>query len=391
MKSKMKEPSIPILFLIVSFASVLAILYTPALPEIARRFNISEAQAQLSMTLFLFGYAFGNLPYGPLSNRFGRKPVLYWGSIGALIGTLMALLAGSFNSFELFLAGRVLSALGSSVGMKISFTMVGDAFSQTAATKKISIIALSFAITPGLAVMLGGFLTEQLGWESCFYFLCLYSLLLLFLSTFLPETHPNPDPGALNWQSIKEKYLKAICNKKLIGRSLLLTCGTSMIYLFGTLAPFIGINHIGLSPQSYGLLNLIPPVGLLTGYILSHQFAGKKEPMFVILLGVLICVVASTLILLLFAFGDVTAWSLFLPMPLLYLGIAMVYSTTSALTMSHAHDKSTTSSIMNFVNMGGPCLMLFVGGLIPAQWTLGLPVLLFGLSFLSFILERRLK
>ena len=80
-------------------------------------------------------------------------------------------------------------ALGSSVGLKITFTMIGDAYNQVKATKTISYIALAFAISPGISIAIGGILTRQFGWESCFYFLAAYSLFILLLRPFSPKLH----------------------------------------------------------------------------------------------------------------------------------------------------------------------------------------------------------
>lgn len=106
-----KKPQLFILLLLATFASVSAVLYTPSLPEIAESLKITSTQAQFSMTAFLIGYALGNLPYGPLSNRFGRKPTLYLGILLAIGGSLLILLAASLQLFGLFVLGNVRFAL----------------------------------------------------------------------------------------------------------------------------------------------------------------------------------------------------------------------------------------------------------------------------------------
>ena len=181
-----KKPSLLTLLLLMPFASVAAVLFTPALPGIANAFHISESAAGSAMTIFLLGYALGNLPYGPFAKRFGRKPAIYCGVALTLLGCLLVLFAGKILSWNLFLFGRFLTALGSSVGMKISFTMIADAFQEAEATKTVSLATLAFAVAPGLSIALGGFLTTDYGWESCFYAVLLYSLVILGFSIFLP-------------------------------------------------------------------------------------------------------------------------------------------------------------------------------------------------------------
>ena len=176
----------------------------------------------------------------------------------AILGCCVVLLVEKFHSFPLLLFGRLLMALGSCVGLKIAFTMVGDTTQHGKATKVISYMMLAFAIAPALAIGIGGFLTTQFGWASCFYFQTAYSIFLLILTFFLPETCVQKDFRALEIRTIASTYLQKIQNKKLVTCALMMGCGASIIYLFAAVAPFIGIEKIGLSPDHYGLLNLIP-------------------------------------------------------------------------------------------------------------------------------------
>src|SRR5271155_6223811 len=103
-----KKPSLFTLFLLMPYASISAVLFTPALPEIAKMLGVSDGEVQSTMTLFLLGYAFGNLLYGPVAKRFGRKPAIYLGTIIAILGSFTTLFAGERHLFTLFLAGRFL-------------------------------------------------------------------------------------------------------------------------------------------------------------------------------------------------------------------------------------------------------------------------------------------
>lgn len=391
LRKKSKEPSLFILLLLVSFASVSAVLFTPALPEISKFLGISNGKAQLTMSVFLIGYAIGTLPYGPLSNRLGRKPVIYIGTLLATFASLLIIFAGKAQLFWLFVAGRFLMALGSSVGIKIAFTMVGDVYSHEKATKKLSYILLGFAIAPGLAIALGGILTDKFGWESCFYFLTGYSVLLFILSFFLPETGPEPDPEALNLANIKTGYLQKLKNKKLVTCALLMGCGTSFVYLFASEAPFIGIGRIGLKADVYGLLNFIPPVGMIIGSVCANLLAGKKNPLAVIQQGILISLACSLLILFLFLLDIVTPWSLFIPMPFLYIGLALVFSNASSLAMTHAKNKSNASAVMNFINMGVSVITLFIVEALPEHQPFIMPLFFILIGGAMILLRMRLQ
>jgi DHA1 family bicyclomycin/chloramphenicol resistance-like MFS transporter len=144
------------LLLLISFASVNAVLFTPALPTIAHYFGVAEDTAQQTITLFLIGYALGQLIYGPLANRFGRKPALYIGITLQILSSLLCVLAGVLNEFWLLVLGRFLLALGSAVGLKMTFTLVNESYEPKVASRKMSYLMLAFAITPGIGVAVGG-------------------------------------------------------------------------------------------------------------------------------------------------------------------------------------------------------------------------------------------
>ena len=150
----LKGPRILILLMLISYAAISAVLFTPALPELAAYFQITDSMAQATMSIFLVGYALGQLPYAPLANRYGRKKTIYIGLSLALFGTILCWVT---SSFHLFFIGRFLQALGAAVGLKITFTMIGDSYAGAEATKKIAYIMLAFAITPRIRSCLGRF------------------------------------------------------------------------------------------------------------------------------------------------------------------------------------------------------------------------------------------
>lgn len=385
-----REPPLFILLVLASFASVSAVLFTPALPEISKKLEISQAQAQLTMTIFLVGYALGNLPYGPIANRFGRKPAIYLGGALAAIGSLLVTLVSSRDTFWLFILGRFLMALGSAVGMKVAFTMVGDVYQQQTATKKISSFIYSFALAPCLATAIGGALTLHLGWQSCFYFLIGYSLLICFLGSLLPETAPSKDLNALNIEKIAAGYLEKFRSKELVACGLIMGCMSAIIYLFATEAPFIGIEKIGLSPDTYGLLTFIPPIGMITGSLITKWLTGKKDPHFLMLLAGLSSLVISTLMLGLFILGPVNVWTLFIPMPFLFVGLAFLFANTSALAMVRAKNKSNASCVMNFINMGTAVVALLLLELLPVHEAFFMPLLFVLFSGFILLLRRHI-
>ena len=151
-----KEPHIITLTLLSAFAAMGAILMTPALPQIAKYFNISIGLSQLTITSFLLGYAIGQLFYGPLANRFGRKPAVFIGIALATVGSLFSILSSPVESFHLLILGRFLEAVGASAGLVISFTIINDFYYPKQIRRIMGILLFTFAIMPGLGIAIGG-------------------------------------------------------------------------------------------------------------------------------------------------------------------------------------------------------------------------------------------
>ncbi|HVW98873.1 MAG TPA: MFS transporter, partial [Candidatus Babeliaceae bacterium] len=163
-------PKLPffILLLMVSYGTVGALLFTPALPEIQMFFQVSVGKVQSTVTIYLIGFALGQLPYGPLAKGWGRKKALRLGIILGILGSVLCGLSSVFQSFEFLVFARFLQALGASAGLKITYTMIADVYDQSKATQVISRIIMTFSLVPGIAIAIGGLLTEFIQWESCF-------------------------------------------------------------------------------------------------------------------------------------------------------------------------------------------------------------------------------
>lgn len=385
-----KRPTFILLFLLISFGSVSAVLFTPALPQISTYFGVTSSAAQLTVTLFLVGYALGQLIYGPLANGYGRKIALYIGISLEIISALICALSASFHAFWLLIVGRLFMALGASVGLKMSFTLVADCYSATDGTKIISHLMMAFAIAPGLGITLGGFLAQHLGWQSCFYFLAGYGALLLYLVYRMPETATLIDFNALKLSNIFYKYTHEFNNTPLILGGCLMGCATAFVYIFAALAPFVAMEQMHLNPSEYGLWNLLPPIGILVGSQFSAYLSKKMSVMRAIILGIVITLFGIALMFIAFALQMLFAIWLFLPLTIIYVGMSFIFANASALAMQNAQDKSTASAIMNFINMGIATVCVLSIGLIPTHSVLLLPVMYGILIILIFVVLLKL-
>lgn len=351
------------LLLMISFASVNAVLYTPALPAISDYFGITDYYAQQTVTWYLIAYALGQLLYGPAANRFGRKTALYIGIALAIVSSVLCVVSGYIHAFALLLIGRTLLGLGSGVGLKMAFTMTNEVYPPTLAARKISYLILAFAITPALGVALGGFLTAHFGWISCFYASIVYAVLLLILCIRLPETLAMKDLNALKLNRIFADYKEAFTSKRVIAGGLLMGGLTCFVYLFAALAPFIAIDQLGLSSDKYGIANLIPPIGMICGSLASVQLLRFFSMSKIILMGIIVTMIGILIMGTAIYYQLNVIQAIFMPMVIIYLGAATVMPNASTLAMRSVQDKSHGSAVMNFINMGIATAVVLSAGL----------------------------
>lgn len=358
-----EKPSVFTLFIMISFASVNAVLFSAALPDIAHFFNLSESKTQQTVTLFLIGYTVGQLIYGPLANRFGRKPALYIGISAQIISSVLCVLSGLIHMYELLCVGRFFLALGSGVGLKMTYTLISECYTPKQASKKISYIILSFAIMPGVSIAVGGLLNAYYDWMSCFYAGIIYGIVLLYLTSKLPETKKILDYHALKFGNLFKGYSSEFKNSKLISGGILIGSATGFFYVFSTLTPFIAISLFGMPSSVYGLANMLPPIGLIMGSLLSARCVDRYELKFMIKLGILISTLGVLSMYLFIGFQSSIFYVLFVPIIIINFGLCFVIANTSSLAMSYVEDKAYGSSVMNFINMATATGVVFLAGL----------------------------
>ena len=346
------------LLLLISFASVNAVLPTPGLHQIAVFFQQSEQSVQILMTGFLWGYAFGQLLYGPLANYFGRKPAIYIGLFLQLLSCLLCIASGKLYQFNLLVLARFLMALGSGVGLKMTFTLVNEYCDGKTAAAKTAWLVLGFAFIPGIMVSISGLLIAQFSWFAAFYLAFAYGMLLLLMAWKLPETLPTHVKNALQWKNILKNYGKTLCNPGLISGAVTMGSATCFIYLYATLSPLISIGMYGMNSASYGLFNLIPTIGLVIGCLLSAKMGPKIGMVASLIWGCLQSAVAISMMGIALYLQLGILYGLFIPMAFLNIGLSFIVANAPSIVLNTISDKSNASAMLNFINMGMAALLI---------------------------------
>ena len=373
----LRFPRVLILMILFSFLSTAAVVFTPAFPELSSEFHLTDREAQWMMTIFLLGTAFGRLPYGPIANRIGRKKTLFLGLWISFIGTLAILFA---DSYFLLCIGRLIQALGCAVTLKIGYTMVGDLHAGAGATKVLSYAMLAYAILPGIATSVSGFLTNSYGWRGGFWAFLLFNFFTILGSACLPETIKQKDLHALKIKKIAAAYAKQFKDPFLVMWGCLMGLTTAILFIFSQEAPFIAIEIMGLTPQEYGLMYLIPAFGIAGGSLLTAWLADRVSSMMGMLIGIGVLFAGSLVMGFCFLIQWINGLALFLPQIFIQVGDALLYTNASSKGLTESQDKSNASAIMLFINSLGGVLGTFLVGILAPKQLMSLPI-----SFLIII------
>jgi DHA1 family bicyclomycin/chloramphenicol resistance-like MFS transporter len=265
--SAVARPHIPLWLLALVMLSSAAGMHilVPALPEAAHDLGAQRAHIMLAVTFYVSGMAVGQLVYGPIADYLGRRPTILVGLLLFAAASFGAYFAASADNL---IALRLLQALGASSGMVLGRAIVRDVSGAQDAAKNLALLNTMVIVTPGLAPIIGGLLSETLGWRSIFLLLTLLGLAMsLLIWRMLPETgsRNNTDVGQL-WRN----YKTLLRDKQFIALVVGGGCATMSIYGFVAVAPFI-FAELGRPPHETGFYLSVVVLGTwVASYIVSR-------------------------------------------------------------------------------------------------------------------------
>ncbi|MGB3598414.1 MAG: multidrug effflux MFS transporter, partial [Pseudomonas neustonica] len=319
-------------------------MYLPAFPAIGEALNADAEQVQWSLSVYFLGLASGQLVYGPLADRFGRRLPLLFGVALFCVASFACAMA---PTLEWLLAARFAQALGGCAGMVVTRAVVRDLCAPIDAAKAFSQLMLIMGVAPILAPLAGGAMLKVAGWPSIFWFLTLFSALFaLAVYFFLPETLPEDTPPA-RLGSALGRYLGLLREPVFMFHSL--TGGVAMAGMFAYIAgsPYIFIEMYGLSVDHYAWLFGANAAGFILFAQLNSRLLRHNTPLS-LLKGTTGVYCAATVTLLVVALLHSPNIWLFLP-PLFcsVAVISLVIPNASACALAgHGHQAGVASALM---------------------------------------------
>jgi DHA1 family bicyclomycin/chloramphenicol resistance-like MFS transporter len=244
-----------------AFAPLSIDMYLPSMPLLEKVFGATTAQVQITLVTFLLGFALGQSLYGPVTDRFGRKPPLYVSLTLFVISSAACALSKSVNALAVF---RLLQAIGACGGAVVSRAMVRDLFPPVDLRRIFSMLVLVLGVSPLIAPFIGGYLLVWFGWKSIFYTQASLGALTLVAMHFrLGESMPPEHARPLRMVHVISSYAHLLRDRTFLGASLV--CGFSSAGMFAYIAsaPFVFINIYKLPPQQFGWLFGFIAAGLI--------------------------------------------------------------------------------------------------------------------------------
>jgi DHA1 family bicyclomycin/chloramphenicol resistance-like MFS transporter len=350
-------------------------IYTPSMPDIGANLLASDADVKLTLTTFLIGFSVGQIVFGPLSDRYGRRPVLL---AGVALYAAMGLACALAPSIDSLIALRLFHGIGVCSGQVISRAITRDTFGHHGSPKVMGWISLAINIAPAIAPILGGHLTGWFGWRSVFFVLAGFGATIFIIVFFyFRESNLNRNTAASILGTLKQAG-PMLLDRTFMGYALAMSAVFASMFAYVAGAPFVLMKMVGLAPQQFGYWILTSVAGFTVGSFIATRMIGKVAPPRIVLLGLLVGVAGFTAMAATALLGLLNLYVIVLP----YFLAAIGYSIVMAPAMAGAVNRfpqlaGTASSLMGTMQMGCAALSTAIvtalsdGTQFPMIFTLG--------------------
>jgi len=379
-----------ILSMLVALGPMATDLYLPSFPAITKAFNVSSSEVQLTLSIYLIGFAMGQLIYGPLSDQFGRKPVLIVGLLIFVISSVMATLA---TSIEALIFIRLFQALGGCAGPVLGRSMVRDLYQPAESAIMLSHISTVMALAPAVAPIVGGYLTVYFGWEANFWFLFVYGLIALIVYIFnMSETINQKNPNALKLKQLFKNYFSIIKHREWLYYTLICAFAYSGLFVFLSGSSFVLIDFLEVAEEHFGYFFAVVIIGYMTGTQLTARLVKYYRSIVLIRIGCIIALTSGLIMFLLSIIGLYSVFSIIVPHFFFMASVGVIMPLTIAGALApFPHMAGAASALFGMLQM---LIAAILGGLVGFFHTGTPTIMATGIAFagaMTFLIIIRLE
>lgn len=304
----------PPLFLLIAMTAVGPFAlnaFVPSIPQIVVYFQSDLATAQQTLTLFLIGLAAGQLIYGPLSDRYGRRwPLL----VGLSIGFCASIYCAAAQSATGLNIGRIFQATGLCAGTVLGRAIVRDCFGREGAASMLGYVTMAMAVVPAIAPSVGGYLDGLFGWRASFIAMAAFAgVILLWSFTDAKETNLQPTPE-IGLFVLATSYRRLFSIRPFVGYALNVTFSAAAFFSFLAGAPYLTVTVLQESPLVFGLCFAGISIAYMIGNFVTGRLSTRLGVERMVSIGMRISLPSACALIIFAQFSDVTLITIFLPM-----------------------------------------------------------------------------
>jgi len=345
-------PVLLVLGLLSAVAPFATDLYLPAFPQMTEDLAASTTTVQLTLTAVLLGMTVGQLVFGPLSDRFGRRPPLLGGALLCVLASVVAALAPNIG---ILIVARLAQGLGGAAGMVIGRAIISDLARGRAAAQAFSLMMIVGGVAPVLAPLVGGFLVAPIGWRGLLtVVLVLAAIMLVCVITLIRETHPRlvGAPGGAATQDRHQAPTGSLLSAGFLGYTFAFAFAFAVMMAYISASPFLYQDMIGLGTVTYGLAFGANALGLMVVSAVAANLTATRSPVSLLTIGIG-TVFTSTVVFGVLVLTGVPAGWLALPLFTGVSSLGLVLGNATALALSRAqHAAGRGSAVLGALQFG---------------------------------------
>ena len=315
-----------------AFAPFSTDCYLASLPQIQAFFSATISQTQLTLSLFLFGLAIGQIMWGPMSDRIGRKSTL---CIGLLVYLITSILCVTSSSITMLIVMRFIQSIGASSATVVSIAMIKDEYPENKVPQIMAIMLSVMILAPIIAPIIGSQLTTYLGWQSIFIFLTLYSLVILLALTLVRSNYQIDKASTLSAKHIARDYYLQIKTPSFLLSAMMSSLTFALLFTFIASSSFIYQHYFNVKPAHFGYYFAVNAFGLFIACSALPRFIRLSSPPIMATLGSGISLTFSLIMLLLLLFLPHNILSLLIPMFFISIGIGFSMPSYMSIALNH--------------------------------------------------------
>lgn len=358
-------------------------MYLASFPSLGKDLAATPAQVKLTLTVFLLGFAAGQLVIGPLSDRFGRRSLLLAGLV--LYALTSAMIAVAVN-IEWMLGLRVAQAVAACTGSVLARAVARDLFSGDELTRSLGFVTTMVAAAPGFSPLIGGLIETFFGWRATFALLAIVGVFATFVVWFrVPETHRDRDAPSGIGRAFAS-YFTLLAQREFIVPTLATTFAMAGLFAFFASSPGIFIERYGVPPAIFGLIPCVTVFAVFAGGFSAPRLAKKWPGYRPIILGLVLMLTGSSAMLALSLMGDPGMFAVLGVLLFFLFGMGVVNPLSTVFALRPFPEKAgAASALIGFFQMAGGAAGTMLLGLLPYPVLPGLPIVMAASTVLGLL------